>query len=167
MSEIINRVKESGLISIDLGSFKPSIEILDVDIAKTLWQGIVLREKDFREWVKEHTWSEYKNKAVYVHCSEDAIIPTWAYMLVASKLIEHSVYFVIGDKLDLEKDLIKTRIREESLEKYRDGRVIIKGCSDIAFPEYAMTELIKHLQPVTKSIMYGEPCSTVPVFKRK
>lgn len=167
MDEIVNRVKESGLISMDLEEFKPQMTMSEIDISEQLWQGLVLKEKDFRAWVKSHDWSQYVGKAVYVHCSADAIIPTWAYMLVSSQLGTHGVTHLIGTKSDLEKMLIVQRIKEEPLEKYIDGRMIIKGCSDISSPEYAMVELIKHLQPVAKSIMYGEPCSTVPVFKRK
>ena len=167
MDEIVNRVKDSGLISIDLASYKPSIEILELDIADLLWQRLVLKEKDFRQWIKEHNWSVYADKAVFVHCTADAIVPTWAFMLLGSKLEEVTAHYVIGDKLALEKLLIKEKIKSENLEKYNDGRVIIKGCSDISCPEFAMVELVRHLQPVVKSIMYGEPCSTVPIFKRK
>ena len=167
MDEIVNRVKESGLISIDLGTFKPNIEIVSIDVADVLRQRLVLKEKDFRAWVKTHDWSFYQNKAVYVHCSEDAIVPTWAYMLIGSQLGEVTPEYIIGSKLDLEKRLIRLRIEKENLNDYQDGRIIIKGCADITCPEFAMSELVRHLQPVAKSIMYGEPCSTVPVFKRK
>ena len=167
MDEIVNRVKESGLISIDLADFKPQISIVELDISDQLWQGLVLKEKDFRTWVKATDWSSFEGKAVYVHCKVDAIIPTWAYMLVGSSLMPFTTNFVIGSKVALEKQLILNRIQSEPLEKYKDGRIIIKGCADVADPAFAMTELVKHLQPVAKSIMYGEPCSTVPVFKRK
>lgn len=167
MDEIVNRVKESGLISMDLADFKPQMVLRGIDISEQLWQGLVLKEKDFRAWVKAHDWSQYTHQAIYVHCSEDAIIPTWAYMLVSAQLGMFDVVHLIGSKTDLEKLLIVERIKAEPLEKYTDGKIIIKGCSDISCPEFAMVELIKHLQPVAKSIMYGEPCSTVPVFKRK
>lgn len=167
MDEIVNRVKESGLISMDLADFKPTAKMIELDIADTLWERIVLKEKDFRQWIKDHDWNQYKESAVYIHCSEDAIVPTWAYMLIASKLEELNVTYVVGSKEELEKNLISNNIKALKLDAYKDGRVIIKGCSDIASPEYAMTQLIHHLQPVVKSIMYGEPCSTVPVFKRK
>ncbi len=167
MDEIVNRVKESGLISMDLADFKPRLAITEVDISDQLWQGLVLKEKDFRAWVKDHDWSSYEGKAVFVRCSADAIVPTWAYMLVGSSLLSYTSNFVIGSKSDLEKQLILNRILAEPLDAYLDGRIIIKGCADVADPAFAMTELVKHLQPVAKSIMYGEPCSTVPVFKRK
>lgn len=167
MDEIINRVKESGLITIDLADFKPKSSIQEVDIANQLWQGLVLKEKDFRSWIKENDWSLYANSGVYVHCSADAIVPTWAYMLVGSELEKVGATFVIGNRLDLEKMMVNKKIQELNTDDYLDGRIIIKGCSDISFPEYAMVELIKKLQPVAKSIMYGEPCSTVPIFKKK
>lgn len=166
MGEIVNRIQESGLIAIDLADFKPVIHIEAIDLSDQLWQGLVLKEKDFRAWINSNDWSQYENKAIYIHCSADAIIPTWAYMLVGSKLIDEGVDFIVGSKHELEKKLISDRIFSEPLEDYKDGRVIIKGCADISSPEFAMTSLVKHLQPVTKSIMYGEPCSTVPVFKR-
>lgn len=167
MDEIVNRVKESGLISIDLATFKPKTEIVAIDVADVLWQRLVLKEKDFRTWIKSHDWSMYENKAVFVHCSEDAIVPTWAYMLIGSQLEEVTPDYIIGSKLDLQKRLIQKRIESELLDTYREGRIIIKGCADVACPEFAMSELVRRLQPVAKSIMYGEPCSTVPVYKRK
>ena len=167
MDEIVNRVKESGLISIDLATYKPKVEIVAIDVADVLWQRLVLKEKDFRDWIKNHDWSIYTSKAVYVFCSEDAIVPTWAYMLIGSQLEEVTPDYIIGSKLDLQKRLIQKRIEREPLDEYKDGRIIIKGCADISSPEFAMSELVRHLQPVAKSIMYGEPCSTVPVFKRK
>ena len=167
MDEIVNRVQESGLISMDLADFKPQVTLVELDISEQLWQGLVLKEKDFRAWVKATDWSDFDGKAVYVRCKVDAIIPTWAYMLVGSRLLPHTSDFVIGSKTDLEKHLILKRIQSEPLDTYIDGRIIIKGCADVADPAFAMTELVKHLQPVAKSIMYGEPCSTVPVFKRK
>lgn len=167
MEEIINRVKDSGLIQMDLADYKPSIEIEGIDIADQLWQGLILKEKDFREWIKHNNWEQYSGKAVYIHCSADAIIPTWAYMLVSTRLKGIAKDFIVGTKLDLEKQLIKQEIEKIDVNSYAEGKIIIKGCSDIASPEYSMTELIKRIQPVAKSIMYGEPCSTVPIYKRK
>lgn len=151
----------------DLADFKPKVDIVEIDIADQLWQGLILKEKDFRTWIKENDWKLCANKAVYVHCSADAIVPTWAYMLVATQLEQYTHSYCIGTKIDLEKQLIKDAIAKIDLTDYVDGKIIIKGCSDISSPEYAMTELIKKIQPVAKSIMYGEPCSTVPIFKRK
>lgn len=167
MNEIKNRVKESGLIAMDLADFKPTSPVCEVDLAKQLWQGLALKEKDFRSWIKEEDWSQFENSAVFVHCSVDAIIPTWAYMLVASQLVQVNAKFVIGTKNELIQLLVQEKIDALPLEEYQDGRIIIKGCADIPFPEIAMSNLLVKLQPVAKSIMYGEPCSTVPVFKRR
>ena len=167
METIRNKVEESGLIQLDLADFKPKLELVAVDLSVALWQGLVLKEKEFRTWVKEHNWQNYQGKAVYVHCSADAIVPTWAFMLVASVLVDSTEYFIIGSKDELEKQLIAQKIAKLPLEKYADERIIIKGCSDIGSPAFAMSELMKRLQPIVQSIMYGEPCSTVPIFKRK
>lgn len=168
MSEIRNKVKESGLISMDLADFKPDQSLIkEIDIANQLWNGLVLKEKDFREYISTSDWGIYQNKYVYIHCSVDAIIPTWAFMLVTSKLIGVAKISIVGSKNELEKHIISESISNIPLEDYLNGRVIIKGCSDISSPEYAMSVLVQRLQPVVKSIMYGEPCSTVPVFKQK
>jgi hypothetical protein len=167
MDDIVNRVKESGLIAMDLADFKPKVNLIGVDLGDQLWQGLVLKEKDFRAWIKSHDWNSYVNKAVYVYCSVDAIIPTWAYMLVASQLESCGAEYVIGTKDVLASKLLQNAIDALDLSEYQDGRIIIKGCADVYQPEVAMSELVRKLQPVAKSIMYGEPCSTVPVFKRK
>lgn len=167
MDEIVNRVKDSGLIAMDLAEFKPKVALVGVDLTDQLWQGLVLKEKDFRAWIKSNDWEEYSDQAVYVHCSADAIIPTWAYMLVASCLESCGANYVIGTKETLSSKLLIDNINALNLEEFQDGRIIIKGCADVYQPEVAMSELVRKLQPVAKSIMYGEPCSTVPVFKRK
>jgi hypothetical protein len=146
--------------------YKPSTRIEGIDLADQLWQGLVLKEKDFREWIKTNNWQQYNGKAIYIHCSADAIIPTWAFMLVASKLSGLAHSFIVGSQNDLEKQLIHTAIHQQDPKEFKDGRIIIKGCSDISCPDFAMVELVSFLQPVAKSIMYGEPCSTVPVYKR-
>ncbi len=166
MEEIVNKVKKSALIQLDLADFKPNTQINTIDLKENLWQGLALKEKDFRSFVKEHDWKQYENKAIGVFCSADAIIPTWAYMLVISKLQQENVQAFVGDKEVVEKELIKQNIDAINLDKYKDGKLIIKGCADIADPAYTMSELLKKLQPVASSIMYGEPCSTVPVYKR-
>ena len=166
MAEIINRVQDSGLIPLDLAAFKPKSEIVGMDISNHLWQGLILKEKEFRAWIKSHNWDEFKHKAVYIHCTADAIIPTWAYMLVASKLHGIAIDYLVGSKIELEKALIKQAIQNISTEELKNGKIIIKGCSDIAAPDFAMVELIKHLQDHVLTIMYGEPCSSVPIYKK-
>src|SRR5690554_306763 len=167
MGEIVNKIQQSGLIQLDLADYKPKEAIVTIDLKENLWQELALKEKDFREFVKENDWSKYAGNVVGVFCSADAIIPTWAYMLVISKLQEQNVTAFVGNKEEVEKQLILANISAIDLEKFQDGRLIIKGCSDVAHPAFAMYELVKRLQPVSKCIMYGEPCSTVPVYKRK
>ena len=165
--EIKNKVKESGIIQLDLADFKPKNELVGIDLSERLYQGLILKEKDFRLWLKENNWQQYVVKAVFIYCSAEAIIPTWAYMLVISMLMPYTDQVLAGTRIDLEKKMIQDNIVAMDLSTVTDQRVIIKGCSDIATPEYAMSELVRVLQPVVKSIMYGEPCSTVPIFKKK
>ena len=167
MEEIVNKVQKSGLVQMDLADFKPKTSIKTIDLKENLWQGLALKEKDFRAFVNENEWGKYQESVVGVYCSADAIIPTWAFMLVISKLQEHGVEGYVGDAKEVEKELIKKNIAALDLTKYQDAKLIIKGCADIASPSFVMSELLKKLQPVAASIMYGEPCSTVPVFKRK
>lgn len=168
MEEIVNKVAESGLIQMDLADYKPAKnKIVGVDLADQLWEGLVLKEKDFRLFLTENDWTKFEGKFVFVHCTADAIIPTWAYMLICSKLHGIAAFVNVGTLEALEKEMIKQIIEEMDLTPFTEGRVIIKGCADITSPEYAMSLLVQRLQPVVKSIMYGEPCSTVPVYKRK
>ncbi len=166
MEEIRNKVKESGLIQLDLANYKPTVQMVGIDLAAQLWQGLVLKEKDFRDWIKNHHWTQYQGKAVYIFCSTDAIIPTWAFMLVTSALEKENVYSQVGSEMELTKALIQEAICSIDTNEIKDQRVIIKGCADIADPAFAMSYLVRFLQPHVKSIMYGEPCSTVPIYKK-
>ena len=165
--EIRNKVKERKIVQMDLADFKPSCPIIGIDLSEQLWKGLVLKEKVFRGWIKENDWTYYKGKGVFIYCSTDAIVPTWAYMLVASELLDLAKEVVIGTELQLMRILISKSIHDVDLAEFKDQRIIIKGCADISEPAFAMSELVKVLQPVAKAIMYGEPCSTVPIFKRK
>ncbi len=168
MEEIKNKVKESGLISMDLAMFKPDkSQLIGIDIADQLWERLILKEKMFREYIDLTDWTQYERKHVHIYCSEDAIVPTWAYMLVSSKLVNIAHLVIVGSQVDLQKKIVSDKIQALDLSEFKDGRIIIKGCADIVEPEFAMSQLIQKLQPVAKSIMYGEPCSTVPIFKRK
>jgi hypothetical protein len=170
MEEIRNKIAESGLIALDLADFKPeNNNVLPFDIANFLWEGLVLKEKDFRLEIQNFNWEQFKDANVFIFCSVDAIVPTWAYMLVASKLQGIVNAYVVGSKMDIEKIIIQQNIDKLDLnsDKYQSKKYIIKGCSDITCPEFAMTELMKKIQPSAKSIMYGEPCSTVPIYKFK
>jgi hypothetical protein len=164
---IINKVAQSGLVTLDPSSFYPAGERVVYDIAGNLFQGLILREKDFREFVKTHDWSQYQDKNVAVTCSADAIVPGWAYMLLANKLAPYAREIVFGTVEVLETVLFIKNIANMDIEQYRDQRIVIKGCGDIAVPVSAYVELTKKLTPVVKSLMFGEPCSTVPIYKKK
>lgn len=166
METIRNKVKESSLVQLDLAAFKPKQALVGLDLSEQLWQGLVLKEKDFRAWIKSHDWAQYKGKAVHIFCSTDAIIPTWAFMLVSSALEKENIYSQVGSELELAKALIQEEICSIALEEIQDQRIIIKGCADIPDPAFAMSFLVRFLQPYVKSIMYGEPCSTVPIYKK-
>jgi len=137
------------------------------DIAPNLYQNLILKEKDFREFLKSHDWSHYTGKHVSLICSEDAIIPTWAYMLLAIKLQPFAASVVFGNLQNLEQHLFQQGIAKLDLEQYKDAKVVIKGCSKVPVPEYAYVEITRLLTPVAQSLMFGEPCSTVPLMKRK
>jgi Protein of unknown function (DUF2480) len=166
MEEITNRVANSGLITLDLGEMYPEGDRVLLDIKDQLFQGLILREKDFREFITTHDWSQYKNKFVAITCTADAIIPDWSWMLLASALQPFAKKIVFGDLEKLETVLFTEVLSAFDTEQYRDARVVIKGCGDKPVPKTAYIELTRLLQPVVKSIMYGEPCSTVPVYKR-
>lgn len=165
--EIINRVASSGLITLDLEDYYDQNERVELDIVDQLYEGLILREKDFRQFVKEHDWEQYSNKNVAIFCSGDAIIPTWAYMLVASKLSGIANFFVKGELDDLENALFMEKLRGVNPEEYQDSKVVIKGCGEFPVPDFAYAELMRLLTPYASSIMYGEPCSTVPVYKAR
>lgn len=166
MEEIVNRVAQSSIVTIDLEKLIDQNERILYDLKNNLFQEIILKEKDFREFTKEHNWENYKGKHVAIYCSADAIIPKWAYMLVASKLAPFANTVVFGDLQTLECALYTSAIRELNPEDYRDKKVVIKGCGEKEVPESAYVEIMLHLLPVAASLMYGEPCSTVPLYKR-
>ena len=162
---IINKVSESGIITLDLEAFLPDQEMIIFDLKEYLFMGLILKEKDFREALKNLDWESYRNKTVALTCSADAIIPVWAYMLVTSYLqpVAKEVFF--GNREFLESTLILKNLSKIDVAEYSGKRVVIKGCGDKAIPEAAYVEVTRLLRPVVKSIMYGEPCSTVPIFK--
>lgn len=164
---IVNRVAQSGLISLDLADLYPQGERILYDIKENLFHGLILREKDFREFVKSHDWTQYADKHVAVTCTADAIVPTWAYMLLASKMAPYAANIVFGDLAALETMLFHNALARFDLERFRDERIVVKGCGDIEIPASAYVEITARLTGIAKSVMYGEPCSTVPVYKRK
>jgi hypothetical protein len=167
MEEIKNKVKESGLVSIDLADYEPKDQIEIIDLSGQLWQGLVLKEKEFRNWIKSNDWKSYTDKVVLITCSSDAIIPAWAYMLVGTALQHYAKFYSNSTREELIKQLIIAEIQKTDINKIKDARVIVKGCSKIPYPDFAMLELTKFLIPFVKSLMFGEPCSTVPIYKKK
>lgn len=166
MEEIVNKIAASGLITIDLEELYPTNERAVFDIKEYLWQELVLREKDFREVIKQTDWEQFRGKYIAITCSVDAIVPPWAYMLVASKLHGIAEKIVFGSIEVLETIIFRELIQNINIEAYQDKRLIIKGCSQKQIPISAYVDLIATFQSVAKSIMFGEACSTVPVFKR-
>ena len=164
---IINKVANSGLITLNLEDFYPKGERVVYDIVDNLFHGLMLREKDFRAFIKEHDWAQYQDKNVAITCSADAIVPTWAYMLLANKLKPYANEVVFGDLNTLEAVLFTKALSKINLQDYANERVVVKGCGEIDVPVAAYVEVTNLLTPVVKSIMFGEPCSTVPVYKRK
>ncbi|MBK0378004.1 DUF2480 family protein [Mucilaginibacter segetis] len=164
---IINKVAQSALVTLDPAIFYPKGERFVYDIKDNLFQGLILREKDFREFVKTHNWEQYKGKNIAITCTADAIVPAWAYMLLSNKLAPFAAEIVFGDEEVLETVLFLKQIANMDIEQYRDQRIVIKGCGDTPVPVSAYVELTKKLTPVAKSLMFGEPCSTVPIYKRK
>ncbi|NBL65052.1 DUF2480 family protein [Flavobacterium sp. NST-5] len=164
--EIINKVANSSLEIFDLEDYYPKGFRMEVDIAQWLFEGFLLREKDFREALKNHDWQQYQDAYVSVFCSTDAIIPAWASMLVTIYLTPVSKKIVIGRKDDINVSLYEEILANLDYETYRDKPVIIKGCSKKPVPEAAYVLAAQKLQPIAKSIMFGEACSAVPLFKK-
>ncbi len=164
--EITNKVAQSGLVEFNLEDYYPKGERVLLDIKDHLFQGLILKEKDFREFVKGEDWATYKDKFVALYCSADAVVPTWAYMLMASALEPFAKRIVFGDLKTLETVLFTEALAGIRVADFEDKRVVIKGCGNLPVPESAYVEITRILRPVVRSIMYGEPCSTVPVFKR-
>lgn len=168
MEELIeNKVEKSGLITISLDEFYVESERILIDIKDLLYEGLILREKDIRDFVKNENWEKYHNKFVAICCSADAIIPMWAYMLLASALEPFAKKIVYGSLKELEAQLFIQQIEKLNAEKYKDERVIIKGCGKIPTPEAAFVAITTKLRPYVKSLMFGEACSTVPIYKSK
>lgn len=167
MSEIfVNKVEESGILTIDLEEYYPKQQVAVFDMKEHLFMGLILKEKEFREVLKNLDFTIYQNKNVALTCTADAIIPMWAYMLVVSYLqpIAHEIIF--GNEDFLHKTLFLKKLSTINIADYADKRVVIKGCGELPITETAYVEITKLLRPVAKSIMYGEPCSTVPIYKK-
>ncbi len=163
----MNKVAESGLVTIDLEHYYPRGETKVFDLKDYLFMGLILKEKDFREALRQQDWSQYEGKNVAVTCSADAVIPMWAYMLVVTYLQPLAGEVVLGDEKELTRQLLLKNIAAIHADEYTGKRVVVKGCGDVPVGESAYMEITKILLPVARSIMYGEPCSTVPVYKNQ
>ena len=165
--EIKNRVAESSLVTLDLEDFYPIGNRIELDISEFLFEGIILREKDFREHVKTYNWEQYQDQYIALTNTSEAIIPAWAFMLLTVQLTPFVKKISIGNLEQLENQIFSEILLGLDLSKYTNKSVIIKGCSRKPIPENAFIQIIQLLQPFAKSIMYGEACSSVPLFKRK
>jgi len=164
--EIVNRVAQSSLITIDLEDYYPEGHRVLIDLKDWLYEGLILREKKFREAVKNHDWSKYRDCFVAIHCSSDAIIPAWANLLITVQLESYAKLVVQGSLENLETALYQEILNKLDLSDYENKPLIIKGCSNKPVPENAYVQLVQKLKPIARSIMYGEACSSVPLFKK-
>lgn len=166
MSELINRVAASAIVSLNMEEFYPQEERVQFDLADYLFQGLVLREKEFRAALKVLDWNQFAGKWIAVTCSADAIVPTWAYMLVCTYLEGAAKGYCVGDLEALEQYIVEDTLSKLPLESFKDRSVVVKGCSKVAIPLYAYGRLVSLIQGEAKSLMFGEPCSTVPLYKK-
>lgn len=164
---IINKVAQSALLTLNLEDYYPSDDIVSFDLKDHLFMQLILKEKEYREALKAIDWSIYQDKTVALHCSADAIIPLWGYMLAVTYLQPVATDVIFGNEKEVFQYLFLQKLKKINVSEFEEKRVVIKGCGDKKIPETAFVEITKILRPVAKSIMYGEPCSTVPVFKRK
>jgi hypothetical protein len=164
---IVNKVASSGLITFNLEDYLDKSDRVLYDIKDNLFHGLILKEKDFRAFVKDHDWTQYQEKNVAITCTADAIVPTWAYMLLANKMKPYAKEIVFGDLNTLDTILFSKALAKININDFAGERVVVKGCANPLIPVSAYVEVTALLTPVAKSIMYGEPCSTVPIFKRK
>jgi Protein of unknown function (DUF2480) len=168
MSDVfVNKVAASGILTLDLEGYLPAGEVVTFDLKEHLFMGLILKEKDFREALKNLDWTPYQNKHVAITCSVDAIIPVWAYMLVTTYLQPVAKDVFVGTATEMQKHLFLQTIAAIDVTEFADQRVVVKGCGEVPIDAFAYAEITKRLRPVVKSIMYGEPCSTVPVYKKK
>jgi hypothetical protein len=167
MDQIINKVEQSGLITLNLEDYYDTDRREFIDLKAHLYEGLILRERDFRAFVKTNDWSTYQGANVAIDITTDAIIPAWAFMLVASAVSPFAKTVIKGSLEDLNKYLYSNAIQKMDLNEFVDKFVIVKGCAKVPVPESTYVELCKRLQPIVKSLSYGEACSKVPLFKRR
>jgi hypothetical protein len=164
---IVNKVANSGLITLNLEAYLPEKPVVSFDLKDFLFMGLILKEKDYREALKNKNFEDYRDQYVAVHCSADAVIPVWAYMLAVTYLQPVAKDVFLGTETEFYQHLVLKNIDAINVEEFQEERVVIKGCGEIPIDNYAYAAVTKKLLPVVKSIMYGEPCSTVPVYKKR
>ena len=165
-SQIINKVTASSLITFNLEDYYQAGERVVLDIKDQLYEGLLLREKDFRNFIKNHNWAQYENKFVAITCSTEAIIPTWAYMLLAIELKRYVKHMIFGSLEELEIEIFRNALSKIEWVDFKDAKVVIKGCSKVDVPIAIYVDVASKLKPYANSLMFGEPCSTVPLFKK-
>jgi hypothetical protein len=164
---LVNRVAQSALITLDLEQYFPKDEeIVFIDLKDFLFKGLILREADFRETVKKTDWSQYKNKYVALYSSTDAIIPMWAYMVLSAEVTPHAIDIICSKPDQAAGMFLLHALAKLDMEQFKGQRIVIKGCGDRQVPDAAFVQITQQLTHVARSVMYGEPCSTVPVFKK-
>ena len=163
---LVNRVAQSKLITIKLEEWISTEEAVDFDIADFLFKGLIIKEKEFREALDLHIWEQYSNKNFRIHCSKDVIIPIWAYMLITSKVSPYAKSISFGTKDEVISELLLEKIHDLDLSIYKNQKVVIKGCGDYNLKPLVYIKLVNRLNPIVQSLMFGEPCSTVPIFKQ-
>jgi hypothetical protein len=164
---IVNRVNASSLVTFDLEDFYTPGERILLDIKDQLYKDLILREKDFRDYIKNTDWSSYSHKFVAITCSNEAIVPTWAYMILGVALQPFASQIIFGNLEQLEEHLFRLKLSSVNWEKYTGQRVVVKGCSKYVVPPSLYVDVAVKLRPVVVSLMFGEPCSTVPLYKKK
>lgn len=165
--EIVNRVANSGLVNFDLEAYYPKGQRQIIDLKDWLFEGLILKEKDFRQAVKDYDWAQHQDQYVAIDCSADAIVPVWSYMLISNAISPYAKKVVKGNLENLESLIFHELINTLDIIPFKNQRVIVKGCSNLPIPESAYVAITNKLSPVVKSIMYGEACSSVPIYKKK
>ena len=165
--EIVNRVANSGLVNFDLEAYYPKGQRQIIDLKDWLFEGLILKEKDFRQAVKDYDWAQHQDQYVAIDCSADAIVPVWSYMLISNAISPYAKKVVKGSLENLESLIFHELINTLDIIPFKNQRVIVKGCSNLPIPESAYVAITNKLSPVVKSIMYGEACSSVPIYKKK
>ena len=165
--EFVNRVANSGLVNFDLEAYYPKGQRQLIDLKDWLFEGLILKEKDFRQAVKDYDWAQHQDQYVAIDCSADAIVPVWSYMLISNAISPYAKKVVKGNLENLESFIFHELINTLNINPFKNQRVIVKGCSNLPIPESAYVAITNKLSPVVKSIMYGEACSSVPIYKKK